>query len=82
MEHASCLHVTGLRLTVPPEYVDAVKAGEFIDPSLYYFCTTPHFEVFSRDLDWLTKKVFVCSAVRRPDAVEITYYSVEQGEDL
>lgn len=67
----------GIR-TVPPEYVEKVKAGEFVDPDLYYFCTTPHFEVFDRKLDWMTKKVFVCSATRYADRVEIDYYTVEQ----
>ena len=67
----------GIR-TVPDEYVDAVKRGEFVDPDLYYFCTTPHFEVFDRKLDWLVQKVFVCSARRLPDKVLIEYYSVEQ----
>ena len=70
----------GIR-TVPDEYVEAVKAGQFVDPNLYYFCTTPRFEVYSRDLDWLTRKVFVCSATRHPDSVEIVYYSVEQGDE-
>ena len=67
----------GIR-TVPDEYVGQVLNGEFIDPSLYYFCTTPHFEVYDRRLDWMTKKVFVCSAMRYPDRVVITYYVVEQ----
>lgn len=79
LDDGSSLYIQndGIR-TVPDEYVDAVLNGEFIDPSLYYFCTTPHFEVYDRRLDWMTKKVFVCSATRYPDRVVITYYVVEQ----
>ena len=66
----------GIR-TVPPEYVDAVKNGEFIDPDLYYFCTHPHFEVYDRRLDWLNEKIFVCCATRLPDQVILGYYTVE-----
>ena len=67
----------GIR-TVPPEYAADVFDGKFVDPSLYYFCTTPYFEVFSDELSWIKDRVFVCSARRTSDAVEIDYYSVEQ----
>ena len=29
----------------------------------------------------MTKKIFVCDAVRLPDAVLLTYYTVEQVND-
>lgn len=79
LDDGSSLYIQndGIR-TVPPEHVEAVLNGEFVDPSLYYFCTTPHFEVYDRRLDWLMRKVFVCSATRYPDRVEICYYIVEQ----
>lgn len=66
----------GMR-TVPAEYVPQVVNGEFIDPSLYYFATTPVIEVYDDELRWLENKVFVCKAVRKPDTVEISYYVVE-----
>jgi len=66
----------GIR-TVPKEYVDIVKEGGFIDPSLYYFCTNPHFEVYSEKLNWLTERVFICTATRLPDEVLLDYYVVE-----
>ena len=66
----------GIR-TVPPEYVSTVLAGGFVDPSLYYFVTTPGFEVYDERLDWLKNHVFLCSATRTPDRVEIEYYVVE-----
>lgn len=66
----------GIR-TVPEEYKNQVLAGEFVDPDLYYFCTTPKFEVYSGQLGWLTEFVFICKAKRFPDAVLLSFYAVE-----
>ncbi len=66
----------GIR-TVPEEAVEAVLRGEFVDPSLYYFCTKPEFECYSPELNWLKTRLFVCAAQRLPDQVIIRYYSVE-----
>lgn len=66
----------GMR-TVPEEYVENVLRGEFIDPSLYYFATTPKIEAYDDSVRWLENKVLVCKAVRRPDTVLINYYIVE-----
>ena len=65
----------GIR-TVPDEYVEKVKNGEFVDASLYYFCTTPHFEVFGENLNWMCKRVFYCKAIRLPDQVLLDYYVI------
>jgi len=66
----------GIR-TVPEAYVSQVLAGKFVDPSLYYFATTPIFEVYDESLRWLENHIMVCKAVREPDAVKIHYYVVE-----
>jgi hypothetical protein len=66
----------GIR-TVPSEYIELVKNGEFIDPSLYYFCTTPKFEVYNEELKWLTQSIFTCKATRFPDSVELKFYSIK-----
>jgi len=65
----------GIR-TVPKEYIALVKNGEFIDPSLYYFCTTPKFEVYSEELKWLTQSIFTCIATRLTDSVILKFYSI------
>lgn len=65
----------GIR-TVPEEYVEKVKNGEFIDPSLYYFKTTPKFEVYNTKYKWLTTSLFICSAKRLPTKVLLTFYKV------
>ena len=65
----------GIR-TVPQEYVRQVLEGQFIDPGLYYFATTPRFEVYDESLRWLEKHIFICKATRKPDCVIIDYYIV------
>ena len=66
----------GIR-TVPAEYVPAVLRGEFVDPSLYYFATTPKFEVYSESLNWLENHVFFCKATRLTSTVKITYFIID-----
>lgn len=63
--------------TVPKEYVDIVKKGEFVDPSLYYFCTTPIFEVYDEELRWLNETAFICKATRLTDSVILKFYKVK-----
>lgn len=50
--------------------------GESVDPSLIYFRCTPWFETAAPAFEWINERVFVGSGVRRPDAVELTFYSV------
>ena len=63
--------------TVPKEYVETVLAGGFVDPDLYYFCTTPTFEIYDERVSWLRDKLYICSATRLPDMVILGYYTVE-----
>lgn len=67
----------GIR-TVPPEYVETVLNGGFVDPDLYYFVTTPKIEAYDDSLRWLERHVFLCKATRTPDTVNIRYYLVEK----
>lgn len=66
----------GIR-TVPKEYAEQVLRGEFVDPDLYYFVTTPRFECYDESLRWLEDHVLICRAVRKPEAVIITYFMIE-----
>jgi len=66
----------GIR-TVPPEYAAQVLRGEFVDPALYYFATTPTFEVYSDTLRWLEKHIFVCKAIRTATQVELHYFVIQ-----
>lgn len=65
----------GIR-TVPEEYVEKVKNGEFINPDLYYFKTTPRFEVYNSKYRWLTTSLFICSAKRLPTKVLLNFYMI------
>jgi hypothetical protein len=47
-----------------------LAGGEVVDPSLYYFRTTPRFEVQDGPDPWLADRVFV-SRGHRPDVVEL-----------
>ncbi|MDS0526164.1 DUF3237 domain-containing protein [Clostridium sp. SHJSY1] len=65
----------GIR-TVPSEYIESVKKGEFVDPNVYYFCTTPKFEVYSEKYSWLMNYTFFCSAKRLPNNVLLNFYKI------
>lgn len=79
MDDGACIYVenNGIR-TVPEEWVKDVVAGKFVDPSLYYFCTVPTFEVYDPKYKWLTTHIFVCCATRLPDSVLLKFYKLNQ----
>ncbi len=60
-----------------PDIIQRLAAGEDVDPSLYYFRTTPTFDVAAGPHDWLRRKVFVARGVRRPDHVLIDFFQVD-----
>jgi Protein of unknown function (DUF3237) len=60
-----------------PEVVARLAAGEDVDPSLYYFRTTPMFEVATGPHDWMRRSVFVARGIRKPDHVVIEVFEVE-----
>jgi hypothetical protein len=60
-----------------PEVIDRLAKGEDVDPSLYYFRTTPTFEVKAGPHEWLRRKTFVARGIRKPDHVVIDFYTVE-----
>jgi Protein of unknown function (DUF3237) len=60
-----------------PQVIARLAKGEDVDPSLYYFRTTPHFTVRAGAYDWLRTHVFVARGIRKPDSVIIDYYMVE-----
>jgi hypothetical protein len=62
--------------TASPQVTESLARGEVVDPSAYYFRTTPRFEVASGAHDWLRRSAFVARGIRRPDRVEIDFYVV------
>jgi Protein of unknown function (DUF3237) len=59
-----------------PAVIARLAAGERVDPSLYYFRTSPVFEVADGPHAWLRRSVFVGHGVRHPDSVALTVYRV------
>jgi len=60
----------------PAETMERLLRGEAVDPALIYFRSTPRFETEAAEYQWLTKNVFVATAVRRPDSVELAIFQV------
>ena len=54
----------------------ASVAGEIVDPSQYYFRTTPRIETSAEKYAWMNRRLFVCWAARLPDRVQIRYYKI------
>jgi Protein of unknown function (DUF3237) len=59
------------------DVIARLAKGEEVDPSLYYFRTTPSFDVGPGPYAWLRSKVFVARGIRKPDHVVIDFYTVE-----
>lgn len=66
---------TGVRFG-PPAVMARIANGEIVDPAEVYFRTTPRFETESEDYQWLTRPLFLASAARYPDHVEISVFEV------
>ena len=60
-----------------PQIIEKLARGEDVDPSAYYFRTTPSFKVAAGPHGWLRRSAFVARGVRRPDHVLIDFYEVK-----
>jgi hypothetical protein len=60
----------------PPEIMQRLGRGEPVDPALYYFRTTPVFEVQAGPHDWLNRSIFVGTGARHAAEVHIRYFRV------
>lgn len=76
-EDGTVIEVTnpGVR-TGSAEVIERLAKGENVDPSAYYFRTTPRFDVAPGKHEWLRRHAFVARGIRRPDKVEIDFYVV------
>jgi hypothetical protein len=61
----------------PPEVIARLSAGAKVDPSEYYFRTTPVFETGAPEYAWLNGIISVAVGERRADAVIITAYELK-----
>jgi hypothetical protein len=60
----------------PKDVMDRLMAGEKVDPTEYYFRTTPRFETGAEQYLWLNRIVAVGTGERRANEVVITVYEV------
>ena len=60
-----------------PAVIERLAKGEEVDPSAYYFRTTPRFTVQAGAHDWLRRNAFVARGSRQPDRVLIDFYVVK-----
>ena len=67
--------LTPLGCGVEPTWQRLLK-GERVDPALYYFRSSPTFEVADGPYAWLRESVFVCAGAREPDRVVLDCYAV------
>jgi hypothetical protein len=58
------------------DVIARLSAGEDVDPTLYYFRTTPVFEVTAGPYAWLRRSVFVARGIRKPDHVIVEVFEV------
>ncbi len=58
----------------PPEILARLAAGEQVDPGLYYFRTSPTFEVAAGPHAWLADNVFVATGARHEKQVVIKVF--------
>jgi hypothetical protein len=80
----SILAADGTEITVvnrgmrraPPEVMERMSRGEAVDPALVYFRASPVFEAPAGPHEWLNQSVFVCTAARFPDRVQIRVFEV------
>ena len=59
-----------------PEIMERMSRGEAVDPALVYFRASPVFEAPAGPHEWLNRSVFVCTAARFPDKVQIKVFEV------
>ena len=60
----------------PPEVMAAIARGQSVDPSSYYFRTTPRFETGHPKYAFLNRLVAVSSGDRRPDGPIYTIHEI------
>jgi hypothetical protein len=60
----------------PEEVMGKLARGEPVDPSAYYFRTSPTFHAPTGRYGWLTRAIFVGLGERRPDLVIIRVFAL------
>ena len=65
----------GLRVATP-EIAAKIANGEKVDPSQYYFRTTPRFEAPSGKYAWINDTLFICTGERNTSSVVLKVWRI------
>jgi hypothetical protein len=60
----------------PEDVIDRLNRGETVDPSTYYFRTTPYFETASEKYSWLNRICSIATGSRVGDRRSFDVYQV------
>jgi hypothetical protein len=60
-----------------PDIVEKLIKGEPVDPALVYFRAVPKLECSDPRYEWVNRSLFICTGIRHPDCVELTFWRVE-----
>jgi Protein of unknown function (DUF3237) len=60
----------------PPDVMQALLAGRPVAPGSYYFRGVTSFTTDAESYSWLGKHIIVCTAVREPENVKLSFYRV------
>jgi hypothetical protein len=61
----------------PDEVIQRLAEGDDVDPSEYYFRSSPTFLVPPGAYEWLNRGVFVATGARHARSIELWFYRVE-----
>jgi hypothetical protein len=76
-DDGAVIHVRNLaRRHGPAEVMEALAAGQPVDPGSYYFRGATFFETTVARYAWLTRHIVVCSGEREPARVKLSFYKV------
>ncbi len=62
--------------TASVDVIEKLAAGKDVDPGLYYFRTSPVFDVRNGPHEWMRRTLFVARGIRKPDHVIVDFYIV------
>src|SRR5256884_2760690 len=76
-DDGALIHMTSFGLRHgPPDVMAALARGETVDPSTYYFRTTPRFETGHPKYTFLNRLLAVSSGDRRPEGPIYTIHEI------
>ena len=59
-----------------PEIMAAIATGRSVEPGSYYFRGAAFFETSVAQYAWMTRHIIVCTGMREPAGVKLSFYKV------